>query len=63
MREFVIGIVTTILILIIGGYLFIRAGGVSMDTATPPLPLEKTVAQMALRASIFDGCRLSLLRG
>jgi thiosulfate dehydrogenase len=51
-RGFVIGIVTTILILIIGGYLFIRAGGVSMDTSAPPLPLEKTVAQIALRASI-----------
>ena len=35
-----------------GGYLFVRGGGVSLATTAPPLPLEKTVAQMALRASI-----------
>ena len=35
-----------------GSYLFVRGGGVSLATTAPPLPLEKTVAGMALRASI-----------
>src|SRR5712692_2866665 len=35
-----------------GGYLFIRAGGIPMETSAKPLPLERTVARMALRASI-----------
>ena len=44
----------TILVLIAGGYLFVNGGGVSLATTAPPLPLEKTVARMALRASIGD---------
>ena len=52
MRGFVLGIVVTILILVVGGYLFVRGGGVSLATTAPPLPLEKTLAHMALRASI-----------
>src|ERR1035441_1660528 len=38
--------------LVVGGYLFVSGGGVSLATTAPPLPLEKTVAKMALRASI-----------
>jgi mono/diheme cytochrome c family protein len=53
-RGFVFGVVITILILIVGGYLFIHGGGVSMATTAPPLPLEKRVAGMALHASIGD---------
>jgi len=52
LRGFVLGVVITILILVVGGYLFVRGGGVSMATTAAPLPLEKTVARMALRASI-----------
>lgn len=52
MRGFVLGVAITILILVVGGYLFVHGGGVSMATTAPPLPLEKTVAKMALRASI-----------
>ena len=52
LRGFVLGVVVTILVLIAGGYLFVRAGGVSLATTAPPLPLEKTVARLALRASI-----------
>jgi thiosulfate dehydrogenase len=51
-RGFVLGIIFTILMLVVGGYLFLRGGGVSMATNAPLLPLEKTVAKMALRASI-----------
>jgi mono/diheme cytochrome c family protein len=49
---FVLGIVTAFMGFVVGGYLFIRAGGVPMDTSAKPLPLEKTVARLALRASL-----------
>jgi thiosulfate dehydrogenase len=52
MRGFILGIVLTILTLVVGGFLFIRSGGVSLATTAAPLPLEETVAGMALRASI-----------
>ena len=49
---FILGIVTAFMGFGGGGYLFIRAGGVPMDTSAKPLPLEKTVARLALRASL-----------
>jgi thiosulfate dehydrogenase len=52
MRGFLLGIVVTILALAVGGYLFVRSGGVSLATTAPPLPMEKAVADMALQASI-----------
>jgi len=52
LRGFVFGVVITILAFVVGSYLFVRGGGVSLATTAPPLPLEKTVAKMALRASI-----------
>ena len=52
MKGFVLGIVVTLVALGLGAYLFVSRGGISLDTAAPPLPLEKTVADMALRASM-----------
>jgi mono/diheme cytochrome c family protein len=52
LRWFVLGIVTAFAGLGGGAYLFVRAGGVPMETSAKPLPLEQTVAQLALRASI-----------
>jgi len=52
LRGFVLGVIVTILLAIVGGYLFVRGGGVSLATSAPPLPLEKTIASLALRASI-----------
>jgi thiosulfate dehydrogenase len=49
---FGLGVVVTIASLVGGGYLFVKTGGISMDTTAPPLPLEKRVARMALRASV-----------
>ncbi len=48
---FVLGVIVTIVVIVIGGYLFLRSGGVSMETTASPLPLERTVARMALHAS------------
>jgi thiosulfate dehydrogenase len=52
MGWFMLGVLTTLVILVGGGYLFVTGGGVSMDTAARPLPLEKAVARAALRASL-----------
>jgi thiosulfate dehydrogenase len=51
-KWFVLGIGVTLAVLAAGAYLFVKAGGISMETTAPPLPLEKTVADMALRASL-----------
>ena len=40
---FIIGAITMIAILIVGAYLFIRGGGVRMETSADPLPLEETL--------------------
>ena len=52
MKGFVLGIVVTLVALAGGAYLFVKTGGIPMDTTAPPLPLEKTVAGMALQASM-----------
>jgi thiosulfate dehydrogenase len=52
LRGFILGIIVTILVLVVGGYLFVRGGGVSLATTAPPLPLEAKVAEMALQASM-----------
>jgi mono/diheme cytochrome c family protein len=51
-RGFILGIVFCILILVVGGYLFVRGGGISLATTAHPLPLEEKVAEMALQASM-----------
>jgi thiosulfate dehydrogenase len=35
-----------------GGFFFVRSGKLSMATNAPPLPMEKTIAQMAIHASL-----------
>jgi thiosulfate dehydrogenase len=51
-KGFLLGVFFTLVILAAGAYLFVKTGGISMDTTGPPLPLEKTVAGMALRGSM-----------
>jgi thiosulfate dehydrogenase len=55
---FVVGIVFAIVVLAGGGYLFVRGGGVSMETTAPPLPFERTVARLALHASFGQAAEL-----
>ena len=45
---FTLGFIGAIVALALGAYVFIRAGGVPMGTSAPPLPLEQTIAQLAL---------------
>jgi mono/diheme cytochrome c family protein len=51
-KWFVLGIAITLVFLAGGAYLFVKAGGISMETTAAPLPLEKAVAGMALNASM-----------
>ena len=48
----VLGIVITMVGLVGGAYLFVTAGGVSLDTTAPPLPFERMLARLALHASV-----------
>ena len=54
---FVLGIAATIVVGIAGGYLFVTGGGISMETTAQPLPFEKMVAKMALRASFGNAAQ------
>jgi mono/diheme cytochrome c family protein len=49
--PFLAGFMTAIIASIVGAYLFIKAGGIPMDTSARPLPFEATIAKMALGAS------------
>jgi thiosulfate dehydrogenase len=55
---FVLGIDAAVLLAGAGAYAFLRAGGVSMATTAPPLPLEHAVARLALRASFRNSLAL-----
>ncbi len=55
---FVVGMVVGAVALVGGGYGFVRAGGVSMETTARPLPFERRVAHLALRASIGNAAAL-----
>jgi len=54
MRGFILGVFLTIFMLLVGGFLFVRSGKLSMATNAPPLPMEKTIAQLAIHASMGD---------
>ncbi len=51
-----LGFVIAIAVILVGGYLFVTAGGVPMAASASPLPLERTVARLALHAS-FNNAR------
>ena len=52
---FVVGIIVAIAVVGVGTYIYIRAGGMSMATSARPLPFEKIIARLALRASPATG--------
>jgi thiosulfate dehydrogenase len=54
MGSFILGMVAALVLLAVGGYLFVTGGGFSMETSASPLPLEKTIARMALDASMAN---------
>jgi mono/diheme cytochrome c family protein len=52
LKAFIFGLVIGIIILPICGYFYFRFGYAPVATAAPPMPMEKTMAKMALRARI-----------
>ncbi len=49
--SFLLGCFATGVAIVIGAYLFVALGGVSMKTTAAPLPFEKALAKLALHAS------------
>ena len=47
----ILGFLIAIVVFVCGGYIFITEGGVPMAASAAPLPLETTIAHMALRAA------------
>jgi hypothetical protein len=58
MRWFAVGFIEAPVALAAGGYIFIRAGGMPMATSAAPLPLEITIARLALAASYGNAAEL-----
>ena len=54
---FVLGVIAAILTMVAGAYLFVKAGGVSMETTAKQFPLEKTLVRLALHASIGNAAQ------
>ena len=52
MKGFIIGFVLGIIILPICGYFYFRFGYAPVATSAPPMPFEKRMASMALRAKV-----------
>jgi thiosulfate dehydrogenase len=55
-RWFFSGIILTTIVIFGGAYGYLISGKVSMATSAPPIPLEETVASLALEAS-YRGSR------
>jgi mono/diheme cytochrome c family protein len=50
--TFLFGIMFCLVALVVGGYLYVRGGHMPVATSAPPLPFEKRIAGMALKARI-----------
>lgn len=52
MKRFILGVIIGLLIPAVVGYCYFRYGYAPVATASAPMPFEKTMAKMALRARI-----------
>jgi len=52
MRQFIIGFIAALALMLAGGYACISLGLIPVATASPPLPFEKLIAGIALRAKV-----------
>jgi thiosulfate dehydrogenase len=52
MKNFVIGLILGLLILPVGGFLFLWSGKAPAATSDPPFPFEKQLAMMALHKAV-----------
>lgn len=56
---FIIGVIATCVGFAVGGFLYVKLGGVQMAVDAPMQPFEKTVAKMALHASFASSLNLT----
>lgn len=54
MGKFIVGIIVGFLIVAVAGYCYFRFGFAPVATASAPMPFEKMMAKMALRARIAN---------
>jgi mono/diheme cytochrome c family protein len=52
MKGFILGVISTILIIIVGGFLMIKQGRINMEADQPPSTMELKLAMSAVDASI-----------
>jgi thiosulfate dehydrogenase len=52
MGRVIIGLVIGVSLIFAAGYLFVRLGGMPVATKSKPLPMERTIARMALHAAM-----------
>lgn len=52
MKKILIGLVIGLCLPLVGGYLFVRLGGMPVATKGAPLPFEKKLARLALHAAM-----------
>jgi thiosulfate dehydrogenase len=50
LKKFIFGLIVGLLLPLIGGYFYIKAGMMPVATASAPLPMEEKIAHMALKA-------------
>jgi thiosulfate dehydrogenase len=49
-KKFILGLIVGLLLPVVGGYLYLKAGMMPVATASAPLPMEERIAKMALKA-------------
>lgn len=54
MRNFILGIVVTLIALFLGAYIYFGAGMAPVATSSAPMPFETTFAKMALNARVHS---------
>jgi thiosulfate dehydrogenase len=52
MKQFLLGFLTAVILILAGGYAYLAMGMAPVATAAPPLPFEKKITGMALNARI-----------
>ena len=52
MKQFILGFVAALVLIVVGGYAYLALGLAPVATAAPPLPFEKRITSIALNARI-----------
>jgi mono/diheme cytochrome c family protein len=52
MKQFILGFVAALVLIVVGGYVYLALGLAPVATAAPPLPFEKRITSIALNARI-----------